>query len=148
MEIKRASGNDVEAITQLLNENGGAASNIASDKLEHVYLAFTKKNEFAGVGAMEVFGNTGFLHTLVVKEAFRGQGFGYLLIKTLDHAAKTDNIDEIYVLSDNLADYFKRYGYEIVDKASVPTALSSSTLYQQVNSDAANAMRLQVAVTA
>jgi len=131
MEIKRASSNDLQAVADLLGESGFASANSAIDTLHHVYLAYTKNNELAGVGAMQIYGSAAFLHTLVVREAFRGQGFGYLLMKTLDHAAKSENIDEIYVLSDGLGDYFKRYGYESVDAGSLPKQIATSTLFQQ-----------------
>lgn len=131
MDIKRASSSDLDAVTALLSESGFTTSSSAIDTLQHVYLAYTKNNELAGVGAMQIFGNAAFLHTLVVKESFRGQGFGYLLMKTLDHAAKSENIDEIYVIGDGLVDYFKRYGYESVDAESLPADISASTLYQQ-----------------
>ena len=151
MEIKRASNNDIEAISQLLLESGISAVNRVTDSLQHVYLAFTKNNELAGVGAMEKIGSVALLHTLVVRESLRGQGFGYLLMKTLDHAARSEDIDEIYVVSDSLTDYFKRYGYDSVSAGALSSELSASALFQQcaqASADKNSVMRLSVAVNA
>jgi len=147
MEIKRATNNDIEQITQLLRENATSSADISFGTLQHVYMAFTKNGELAGVGAMQIFDDAAFLHTLVVGEAFRAQGFGYLLMKTLDHAAKTENVDEIYLLSDGLSDYFKRYGYEAIDESVVPASISGSSVYQQLHGSAGTTMRLRITVT-
>jgi len=148
MEIKRATSSDIDQITQLISDSGASSSAINSDALQHVYLAYTKNNELAGVGAMQIFDGAALLHTLIVKPAMRGQGFGYLLMKTLDHAAKSENIDGIYVLSGDLRDYFKRYGYESVDKASIPDAITCSDLYSQQNKDGHTALCLRASVAA
>ena len=148
MEIKRASSNDIDAITKLLSDAGASPTGITADQLQHVYLAYTKNNELAGVGAMRLIGNVALLHTLAVTPSLRGQGFGYLLIKTLDHAARSNNIDSIYLLSDDLIDYFKRYGYEAVALESVPDSIAQLDLFTQLKATNSHAMRLPIPETA
>jgi len=147
MDIKRATGGDIEAIMALLRENGVTTTLIDTETLQHVYLAYTKDGKLAGVAAMRCIGNVALILLLVVNAASRGQGFGYLLMKTLDHAAKSESVEEIYVLSDDSIDYFKRYGYEKVERSSIPQPIVTSDFYEKF-ANSQHALCLHIAVTA
>jgi len=66
----------------------------------------------------------------------------------LDHAARSNNIDSIYLLSDDLIDYFKRYGYEAVALETVPDSISQLDLFTQLKATNSHAMRLPIPETA
>lgn len=148
MEIKRANADDINRIQELMQESQAGQQVPNADSLQHFYLAYSKTNELVGVAGFQVFGDNALLQALSVKPGFRGQGFGYLLMKTIDHAARAENIDSIYLLSGELTDYFKRYGYELCETTSVPEALTSSSLYQDLAKNNPQPMRLPVPVSA
>jgi N-acetylglutamate synthase-like GNAT family acetyltransferase len=144
MEIKRAGAGDINNIQELMQESQSGQVVPDTGSLQHFYLAYSKENELVGVAGFQIIGNNALLQALSVKPGFRGKGFGYLLMKTLDHAARTENIENIYLVSNELVDYFKRYGYEPCDTATLPQDIAASDLFQNLAKTSQQLMHLPV----
>jgi amino-acid N-acetyltransferase len=85
--------------------------------------------EVVGCGAVETFEGGGLLRSLVVAEQHRGAGIGAELYERVVARAKALGLRRLVLLTTTAAPYFARRGFEVVDRATAPAAMTTSAQF-------------------
>ena len=76
--------------------------------------------EVVGIGGVEILGRHGLLRSLVVKEEFRGKGYGRTLCQELIELAKQKGVEELYLLTTNAEGFFRKLGFSVIKREDAP----------------------------
>jgi amino-acid N-acetyltransferase len=111
---------------------------------EHQAGFLVAEDGFTVVGAigLERYGSVGLLRSLAVTERSSGRGVGTVLVRALLARAQALGLEALYLLTTTAPDYFPRFGFEPVPRASLPAALSASAELRGACPASAVAMRL------
>lgn len=83
--------------------------------------------ERIGIGGVETHGSNGLLRSVVVTESNRGKGYGTALCDALEDRARTNGVETLYLLTTTASEFFRRRGYEEVDRETVPSSIRQTT---------------------
>jgi len=79
-----------------------------------------------GAGALETFGSTALLRSIVVSEELRGSGLGRTIVRELERIAGIAGVRELVLLTQTAKRFFKHQGYGVIDRAEAPPAAQGS----------------------
>jgi amino-acid N-acetyltransferase len=103
----------------LLESQGLPVSDITDEHLEHFFFVGSDGSP-SGLVGLEVFGTDALLRSLVVGESVRGNGLGSTLVEHVERYAATKGVRSIYLLTTTAEAFFKRLGYERIDRSQAP----------------------------
>ena len=126
--FRPATSADWGAIEALLND-----ARLPLDGAQEHLGAFVV-GELGGVivcaGALEHYGETALLRSVVVAASQRGAGAGGLLFDALEAMARSRGIGKLYLLTTTAAAFFARRGFTEGPRGEVPAALHASREFQ------------------
>ncbi len=141
--IRTASAGDLAAVRDLL-----LAAKLPLDGLDEqwgdAYAVAESEGAIIGAEGIETYDDAGLLRSAVVDARWRGRGVGDALTRDRLAWARTRGLSEVYLLTTTAADYFPRYGFERVERASAPVALQRSREFAEACPDTAVTMRLNL----
>jgi amino-acid N-acetyltransferase len=97
-----------------------------------------------GVVGLERYEDVGLLRSLAVTPKARGHGIASNLVQALIDGAREKGVSALYLLTETAEDFFPRFGFERIPRASVDARLEASTELQGVCPETAVAMRLEL----
>ena len=124
MPIDRATPADEPAIEDLLAAAGLPVQGAAA-AFEHGVVA-RADGRVIGAAAIELFGESALLRSLVVDTGHRNEGLGRRLVADAEAVARSAGVRELYLLTDTAAAWFPRLGYEPVDREVARAAVGGS----------------------
>ena len=107
---------------------------------------FVLRNESGLVAsvALDVYGEEAVLRALVVSQAWRGNGYGWMLADTAVSHARFRGVRRIYLMTEHASDFFaSKVGFRVVDRSTVANVVAQSATFR-AKSDASVAMRLDL----
>ena len=122
--LRSAAAEDANSIRVLLERNGLPTRDLASSRPEFVVVY--DGAELIGAGALQPFGSTALLRSVVVAAGRRGGGLGERIVRELERRACTAGISELVLLTQTAAPFFERQGYRIIDRSAVGQAMQAS----------------------
>lgn len=139
MQLDRANGADIPAVEALLTDAqlplDGAAAAFATGVVAR------DEDRIIGAAALEPYGESGLLRSVVVAGDQRGTGVGRQVVTAVETLAQDLGITELYLLTETAIDWFPRLGYAPVDRAEVPEAVRESIEFRVLCADTGIAMR-------
>jgi amino-acid N-acetyltransferase len=134
MRVERATTVDVPAVQALLAASGLPLEGAA----EALGLGVVGRDgeRIVAAAAVERFGESGLLRSVVVEPAGRGAGRGREIVRAAEHVARSVGIRELYLLTETAADWFPRLGYEVVGRDVAAAAAGASIEFTTVCRDA------------
>ncbi|MEM9704969.1 MAG: arsenic resistance N-acetyltransferase ArsN2 [Pseudomonadota bacterium] len=121
-------------------------ANLPTDDLgdETVTLfAYVHAGEICGaVGLQIVADNSALLRSLVVPPEFRGRGLGDVLAAFAERQSASQNLAELYLLTDTAERFFQRRGYDFVLRENAPEAIRNTEQFSALCPASAHLMRL------
>jgi N-acetylglutamate synthase-like GNAT family acetyltransferase len=92
------------------------------------------ENDGAPVGhiALECAGAGGVLRSLVVRQPYRGRGWGKALVQTLEQAAHSADITQLVLLTETAQVFFASLDYTVIDRCYVPDELQQSAEFRSL----------------
>jgi|Deesub1362B_J571_1020462.scaffolds.fasta_scaffold00795_2 amino-acid N-acetyltransferase len=142
MRIKKAGKEDLPYIKKLLKENCLPHEDISLDT-SHFFIVETK-NEFVGIGGVEIYGNFGLLRSILIMDSFRGKGYGKALCNRLIEYARNRGVEEIYLLTLTARDFFKKLGFEEINRCEVPSEIQETAEFRDLCPSTAVCMRIKL----
>ena len=133
---------DLDRVEALLAA-GGLPTDDVRAKPECFFLA-CDGDAVVGAGGLEAYGSDGLLRSIVVAEPYRGRGYGGALCDALEDRARERGVGELYLLTTIAAGFFRRRGYETIDREVVPPAVRQTTEFVDLCPDSATCMRLDL----
>jgi len=140
--LRPLEGDDPDRVEALLEANGLPHEDIRA-KPECFFLA-DADGDVVGAGGLEVYGSDSLLRSVVVTEPYRGRGYGGALCDALETRARERGVGSLYLLTTTAAGFFRRRGYEAIDREAVPPAVRRTTEFADLCPDSATCMRLDL----
>jgi N-acetylglutamate synthase-like GNAT family acetyltransferase len=142
LNIRRARRGDLDVITGLLEASGLPVDDVPS----HVdaFLVCFEAGGLLGTVALERHGPVGLLRSLAVNPADRRRGIGRELCARIIRQAGESGTRDLYLLTTDAADYFRRLGFHDVDRRLVPEAIAETTEFKDLCPDSAILMHLEL----
>lgn len=128
--LRAAHTGDANRIRALLEHDGLPTSDLASSTPEFVVAC--EGDEVIGAGALERFGTTALLRSLVVNCERRDAGVGQSIVGELERRARAAGVKELVLLTQTAASFFEREGYRVVERGSVPHAVQMSEEFRSL----------------
>ena len=146
MKIRKATNRDLDAVEGLLSANDlpldGVKENLSG------FIVAEEGGRVIGAVGLERFGSVALLRSAVVSEGRRGGGVGRRLVEHILDYAKSDGIEELFLLTTTAEDYFPRFGFTRTTRSAVPPAVKASAEFQGACPDTALVMTRRIATQA
>lgn len=139
IELQRVDEANIGRVEALLEANDLPAQDIRA-KSESFFLA-TSGSEPVGCGGVEQYGSDGLLRSVVIRESFRGEGYGMALCDDLEAQARACGVETLYLLTTTASRFFRRRGYEDCRRDAVPTAIQATTEFAELCPSTATCLR-------
>ncbi|MDF9745452.1 arsenic resistance N-acetyltransferase ArsN2 [Natrinema salsiterrestre] len=123
--LRPVDAETVERVEALLKANDLPYRDVRT-KPECFVTAFSETT-FVGVGGVERYGSNGLLRSVVVMESNRGQGYGTALVGALEDRGRSNGVETLYLLTTTASAFFRREGYDAVDREVVPEPIQQTT---------------------
>jgi amino-acid N-acetyltransferase len=138
--MRRATSTDLDRVNTLL-----AANHLPTEGVKEAindFIVAEVGDNFIGAIGVELYGRAGLLRSAVVSRERRGQGVGRALVGELVSRARSANVESLYLLTTTAEPYFESFGFEVVDRSTVPKELNASAELRGACPDTATVMRL------
>jgi amino-acid N-acetyltransferase len=109
----------------LLQSQGLPVSDITDEHIEHFFFVGSDGSPTGLVG-LELYGTDALLRSLVVGKNARGQGLGSVLTDHAEQYAASKNVRSMYLLTTTAEAFFKRLGYERIDRSQAPLPIKQT----------------------
>jgi amino-acid N-acetyltransferase len=145
LRIRAADAADLPAIEMMLSDNGlptdGVAENFAT------FLVAETDDQLAGAIGLELFGKSALLRSAVVAAGARSIGVGGRLVTHILERARELGVTDVYLLTETAEDYFPRFGFQRMERASIPDSVRQSVEFTTCCCASAAAMHLRLSAT-
>jgi len=106
------------------------------------FIECSVEDETLAVVGIEVHGSDGLLRSLAVMPQAQGMGYGNALVEKIEALAKDRNVNTLYLLTETAEHFFKRFGYEKIDRDLAPASIAMTNQFSELcPSDAAFMMK-------
>jgi N-acetylglutamate synthase-like GNAT family acetyltransferase len=122
---ERAVLQDWAGVTALLAASGLPLSGL-EDQFPEVYVVARKAGRVLGVSGLQHHGGFGLLRSVAVDSGHRGLGIGRMLVSDCLATAFAAGVENVYLLTEGAANWFRGFGFERVTREEAPTELMAS----------------------
>ena len=112
-------------VQSLLRESGLLAQDLNETHMSG-FRGFFSSGELLAVGGVELLQPYALLRSLAVRDSSRSQGLAATLLRELEAQARGAAITHIYLLTEDAADYFLRFEYEVAERSQAPAAIAGT----------------------
>ena len=137
-EVGPASAQDLIAIRALLERSGLPTSDLESAR--PVFRVIREKGQVIAAGALQPFGSSALLRSVVVASDRRGIGLGGEILSELERVARADRISRLVLLTQTAADFFARQGYRVIERSTAPRNMQASEEFRSLCPSSATCM--------
>ena len=139
--IRDATEADLPLVQEFLRNNNLPIIGVEKC-LANFVVAQSENGTWVGVAGVEIYGKSGLLRSVAVSERFRGLGYGKALVDAVLSKARTKKVETIYLFTENAEKYFRRFGFETVERASIDASVQTSPEFTEC-CESAVAMRIR-----
>jgi thioredoxin type arsenate reductase len=122
--VGMAQPGDLPAILALLAEN-----NLPPDGLaEHVGTTLVARHDgtIVGSAALELYDTSALLRSVSVSSALQKRSLGQRLTRAALALARQCGVEQVFLLTETASEFFPRFGFQPVERGSVPAAVQRS----------------------
>ena len=141
ISIRAATPNDWNAVAALLSASSLPLDGVR-EHLNQFVVADHPASGIAGCAAVERYGDAGLLRSVAVASSERGKGTGEALVRRCLADARAAGLGTVVLLTTTADRYFPRFGFEVVDRASVPESVRESAEFRGACPASATVMRV------
>jgi amino-acid N-acetyltransferase len=131
MTLALASSMDEPWIRQLLTVCGLPHEDITSEHLGHFWV-IKEKGEILGTVGLEIHDRSALLRSLAIHPRFRKRGLASELTKKAEDHAVSLKIEMLYLLTMTAESFFRKRGYQRVERNSAPPEITKTTEFQNL----------------
>lgn len=139
MDIKILENNDLTAIFRLLNHYNLITQDI--DFNNQYFLGLKQQQNCIAIGALEFYRPYALIRSVAVSEKEKHKGYAKQICKALFQHALSENIIELYLLTETAEEFFSRQGFEIIDRNTAPQIIKSTSQFSTLCPDDARVMK-------
>jgi N-acetylglutamate synthase-like GNAT family acetyltransferase len=136
--IRAALPTDFPAVECLL-ESADLPSEDCQQHLSNFLIAEVQ-GQVIGVGGLQVCGGEGLIRSLAVSRDYRDRGLGRELYARVLERARKLGIEDLYLLTDSAAVYFRKLGFDRIERADTPATIASTRQFTELCPQSATVM--------
>jgi N-acetylglutamate synthase-like GNAT family acetyltransferase len=136
--IRQAEPADLQEVLALLAEARLPTEGVAEHF--HTFFVFDDGGRIVASAGLELRGGAALVRSLAVAPAVRGTGLGAAVLRRALHEAQ-GRTDGIFALTTTAEAYLARFGFERVDRSSIPAVLMASRELQDACPTSATVMK-------
>ena len=125
-----ASAQDLIAIRALLERSGLPTRDLESARPE--FAVIHQDDEVIAAGALQRFGTSALLRSVVVAPDRRRSGLGRSVVRELERLARAAGISRLVLLTETAADFFARQGFRTIERSSAPEDMQASEEFRSL----------------
>ena len=137
--IEHARDGDAAAILRLLEEHHLPVDGLL-DHLATVIVA-RQNGSIVGSAGLELYPDGALMRSVVVSTHVQGTGLGHRLTDAAIQMARDVGSPAIYLLTTTADRYFPRFGFERIERTSVPATVQASVEFTSACPSTATVMR-------
>ena len=122
--LVRLEPEDLQQLRDLLQRGGLPGQDIGGPG--QAYYGIFLDDRLVAAGGLEAAGESALLRSVVVAEAYRGQGLARRITEFLIAQARADGQTALYLLTETAAGYFERFGFAAVARDAVPPEVTAT----------------------
>jgi amino-acid N-acetyltransferase len=123
--IRQADKDDVAWIKGLLEEN--ALPTVGVDEwYGNFVVAANETGDPVGVAGFELYNHNALLRSVAVEKECRNAGYGRAVVEAVLGNARKKGVKVVYLFTETAQDYFKRLGFEVVERGQVDEPVKGS----------------------
>jgi amino-acid N-acetyltransferase len=145
-EIRPAAARDMPSIHALLQRAELPTSDLATSGSQ--FLIAFEGRQIVAAGALERFGASALLRSVVVVPELRGGGLGHLLVRELERVAQAAGIERLVLLTLTAKSFFEHQRYEVISRADAPADIQQSQEFRSLCPASATCMAKVLATSA
>lgn len=126
--IVPATANDVPDIILLLQ-----SQQLPIDDIQHHWqfaVVAQAAGRVVGCSALELYRPYALLRSVAVAEEWRKSGVGQQLVQSLLILAHSQQLEAVYLLTETAVDYFPKFGFQVIERGTVPALVQQSVEFQ------------------
>jgi amino-acid N-acetyltransferase len=136
--VESALAADLVPILALLETSGLPTSDLEAGEAEFVVMR--DEGTVVAAGALQRFGSTALLRSVVVADHQRSRGLGQQVLRELERRARRQNIGQLVLLTESASEFFLRAGYRTLARGAAPAELQQSAEFQSLCPSSATCM--------
>jgi len=136
--LRQATTADLPEILNLISGSNLPVSDIAPDK--QLFVVAEAENQLIGCAGLEIYGESGLFRSLSVRQDRRNRKTGRDLLAGVVALSRENNIKHLYLLTTTADLYFKRMGWQPIERTEVPDDIRASTEFSSVCPSTASCM--------
>jgi N-acetylglutamate synthase-like GNAT family acetyltransferase len=129
-KVIRAHAQDLISIRALLERSGLPTSDLGSARPD--FAVIRENGEVIAAGALQRFGSSALLRSVVVAPDRREQGLGRAVVSELEGRARAAHISQLILLSQTAAEFFAHRGYRVIERSSAPQDMQGSDEFRSL----------------
>lgn len=133
-----ASAQDLIAIRALLERSGLPTRDLESARPE--FAVILQDDEVIAAGALQRFGTSALLRSVVVTPDRRRSGLGRSIVSELERLARAARISRLVLLTETAVDFFARQGFRTIERSSAPEDMQASEEFRSLCPSSATCM--------
>ena len=133
-----ASEQDLIAIRALLERSGLPTSDLESARPE--FAVIRENGHVIAAGALQRFGSSALLRSVVVAPDRRGRGVGQAMVTELERIACAARLSRLVLLTQTAAEFFARRGYRVIERGTAPRDMRGSEEFRSLCPSSATCM--------
>lgn len=94
-----------------------------SEESPPLFFGMRAEGWLVAVVGLDVYGDVGLLHSLVVDPEWRGKGIAHALLAFAETQAFNRGVESLFLLTERAVQFFLPQGYEITSRVRAPLAL-------------------------
>ena len=130
-----------DGLAAALNKAGLPADDLQADG--PLFWRFEHDDVPVGFGGLEVFGDQALLRSVVTLPPVRGRGIGTAIVAALETQARARNCRAIWLLTEEMVDFFARLGYRKTERSAAPEPIQETGEFTRMADGAAMMKELE-----
>lgn len=137
-QMDAASALDLIAIRALLERSGLPTSDLESSRPK--FAVIRESGQVIAAGALERFGSSALLRSVVVAPDRRGNGLGRTIVGELERMARAAHINQLILLTQTASQFFAGQGYRVIERSIAPQDVQRSEEFRSLCPSSATCM--------
>jgi amino-acid N-acetyltransferase len=141
-EFRPAVPDDLPQIIKLLSQADLPLAGV-ENHVTSFLLAF-RQGSLAGCAGVEQYGSVALLRSVAVDERERNTGLGQEIVRRMLDRLRAGGVEKVVLLTTTAANFFRRFGFRIINRADAPNAVRESLEFQEACPASAIVMHLEL----
>jgi amino-acid N-acetyltransferase len=129
-KLRLGTDQDTASIRVLLESAGLPTDDLLTSNPQFVVAC--DNDRVVAIGALERFGASALLRSVVVASDLRGSGLGRSIVQELERVARAVGIAQLFLLTQTAQRFFEHQDYRVIDRQSVPQDVQGSAEFRSL----------------